>query len=144
MITPEEESRLVEMAKRGLLVAYAPYSGIRVGAAILDRDGKIYVGCNVENASYGLSMCAERVCVFNAVSNGSTVFRALCLVVQGNLKPSPCGACRQVLAEFSGDLQLIMVNTAGFRWTASVEELLPQAFRLGHGAQEASTPKNSF
>lgn len=126
----EFTARLIEEAKAWITRAYAPYSGLRVGAALLDQEGRIFCGCNVENASYGLSVCAERVAVFNAISQGSTRFRALCVAVEGDFKPTPCGACRQVLAEFSDDLEVICVNTAGYVHHTSLVRLLPDAFRL--------------
>jgi len=125
-----DKQKLVEAAKKVVANAYAPYSGVRVGAALLDSDGEIFVGCNVENASYGLTVCAERICVFNAVSHGSTRFVALCVVIEGKIKPVPCGACRQVLAEFVEDLEVIGINSVGETLHTSLRELLPESFRL--------------
>lgn len=121
---------LINNAKDALTNAYAPYSGIRVGAALLDEQGRIFKGCNIENSSFGLTICAERVGVFNAIVNGSKRFKALCVVVEGNLKPTPCGACRQVLAEFSQELEIIEVNTLGYESETTLGELLPDAFTL--------------
>ena len=107
--------------------AYAPYSGFRVGAALETSAGTIVMGCNVENASYGLTMCAERNALAAAVAAGHTVFRRLALVSDAPEPISPCGTCRQVLHEFGGDL--IIESWAGSevrRWT--VAELLPAAF----------------
>jgi len=121
---------LINNAKDALTNAYAPYSGIRVGAALLDEQGRIFKGCNIENSSFGLTICAERVGVFNAIVNGSKRFKALCVVVEGNLKPTPCGACRQVLAEFSQELEIIEANTSGYESETTLGELLPDAFTL--------------
>jgi cytidine deaminase len=107
--------------------AHAPYSSFAVGAAILDRDGSVYVGCNVENASYGLSVCAERHAVAAAVAAGCEGIDALAVVTDTSPPASPCGACRQVLAEF-GDFPVILANPAGERVITSIGELLPMAF----------------
>ena len=119
--------RLVEAALSVRERAYAPYSDFAVGAAVLDADGAIHLGCNMENASYGLSVCAERHAVAAAVAAGVQQFVAIA-VVTGTMPPtSPCGACRQVLAEF-GDMPVILANLDGERATTSVAELLPLAF----------------
>ncbi len=131
MVSSKLRRTLIESAKDALTNAYAPYSGVRVGAALLDEQGRIFKGCNIENSSFGLTICAERVGVFNAVVNGSKKFKALCLVVEGNIKPTPCGACRQVLAEFSQQLEIICVNTSGYESETTLGELLPNAFTLG-------------
>lgn len=125
--------RLAVEAKRCLVNAYSPYSGVKIGAALLDGDGRVFLGCNIENASYGLTVCAERVAVFNAVCNGSRVFRALCVAAEGDIRPVPCGACRQVLAEFAEDLEIFLVNTSGYSSTTTLRRLLPDAFRLRRG-----------
>ncbi|MEM0121176.1 MAG: cytidine deaminase [Thermoprotei archaeon] len=130
MVPSKLQEILIDEAMKALANAYSPYSGIRVGAALLDDQGRIFRGCNIENSSYGLTVCAERVSVFNAVSNGSKNFRALCLVVEGDLKPTPCGACRQVLAEFSRELEIIEANTSGYEASTTLTELLPDAFTL--------------
>jgi len=96
-INPAE---LLTEAKRAMAKAYAPYSRYKVGAALLAADGTIFHGCNVENASYGLTSCAERTAVCSAVATGRRAFRAIAIVASGKKLPSPCGACRQVLAEF--------------------------------------------
>lgn len=106
--------------------AYAPYSGYKVGAALLTTDGNIYRGCNIENAAYGPSMCAERVAVFKAASEGNTEFQAIAIVtVNGG---TPCGSCRQVLREFAPQLTVIVGNTEGDYHVMSLSDLLPHSF----------------
>ena len=123
---------LIELALRQRQLAYAPYSSFAVGAALESSDGKTFSGCNVENASYGLSICAERAAVFQAVAGGMRELRRI--VVAAHPLVSPCGACRQVLAEFATpETTVISVdadNPASIReWT--IEQLLPDQFRLG-------------
>lgn len=126
------EAKLVGKAVEARKQAYAPYSGFAVGAAILAEDGRIFTGCNVENASYGLTMCAERVALFTAVAAGARKFLALA-VACGEEPCSPCGACRQVLYEFAPELLLIMADGEGRAWrTAHLAELLPQGFGPHH------------
>src|SRR5262245_42267846 len=110
--------------------AYAQYSNFLVGAAILASDGKIYTGCNVENSSYGLTICAERAALFNAVAAGQRQFQLLVVATAGG--GTPCGACRQVLAEFVPDLPILLVDVNQAKETVEVNlrDLLPQAFRL--------------
>lgn len=107
--------------------AHAPYSGYRVGAAVLGSNGRVYVGCNVENASYGLSVCAERHAVAAMVAAGASPPRALVVVTDSQPPASPCGACRQVLAEF-GEFPVILTGAGGGEVRSSVGELLPLAF----------------
>ena len=119
--------RLVREAREAATRAYAPYSEFTVGAALLGASGKIYAGCNVENASYGLTICAERAAVFHAVSQGEQQFLAMGLSVPG--AGSPCGACRQVLYEFAPDLKLFIGSESGETIReVLVQELLPGAF----------------
>ncbi|MDD2211559.1 MAG: cytidine deaminase [Clostridia bacterium] len=124
----ESIDELIAAAKRVRANAYAPYSHFQVGAALLGSDGRIYTGCNVENASYGLSVCAERTAVFQAVSQGLTSFQALALVADSEEPVSPCGACRQILAEFSPEMPVLMVNLKGKIVRSTVEKLLPSSF----------------
>jgi cytidine deaminase len=124
-----DPERLAEEARRVMLRAHAPYSGFRVGAALLARGGAVHVGCNVENASYGLTQCAERAAVCRAVAEGDRDFTTLVIVSESSEPISPCGACRQVLAEFGMDLKVI--SEAGDKqriWTLG--ELLPDAFGM--------------
>lgn len=110
--------------------AYAPYSGFRVGAAILTDDGSIFTGCNVENASYGLTVCAERNAVFAAVGAGKTKLLKCVVYVDSDLSFPPCGACRQVLAEFANNMQVIWFNRVGLEYSATLDELIPGVFSL--------------
>ncbi len=107
--------------------AYAPYSRFAVGAAVRGGSGRIYGGSNIENASYGLTMCAERVAIFKAVSEGEKEIAALAVAADTPSPASPCGACRQVMAEF-GINEVVMCNTKGERRTVTLAELLPYAF----------------
>lgn len=121
---------LIKAAQEAKKFAYAPYSQFAVGAALLGHNNKIYTGCNVENASYGLTVCAERVAVFKAVSEGLTSFKALAIVTDLEEPASPCGACRQVLGEFSPKMEIIMANMMGTVRTMSLAKLLPLSFSM--------------
>jgi cytidine deaminase len=112
--------------------AHAPYSRFRVGAALKTRTGEIVTGCNIENASYGLSMCAERVAVFKAVSEGLADFDAIAVVADSRRLTPPCGPCRQILWEYCGDVLVHMTNTRGRSRTMRLRELLPMPFDGGH------------
>ncbi len=114
--------RLVEAASEVRDQAHAPYSSFTVGAAVIDANGRVHVGCNVENASYGLSVCAERHAVAAAVSAGGECIEGLAVVTDTSPPTSPCGACRQVLVEF-GDFPVILANLEGDRTVTSVAEL---------------------
>lgn len=118
---------LVTAARAAQARAYAPYSHFRVGAALESEDGAVFVGCNVENASYGLTICAERAAVCAAVSAGATRFRRAVVVSDSDPPAAPCGACRQVLSEFGRDLRVDAVGPRG-RASWTIEELLPAAF----------------
>ncbi|MDD3144319.1 MAG: cytidine deaminase [Candidatus Cloacimonetes bacterium] len=122
---------LLEQAQAASEKAYAPYSGFRVGAALLCADGSVVTGCNVENSSYSLTICAERNALFAAVNMGKRDFLALAIYVGSDEIFPPCGACRQVLAEFSPHLQILYANRLG-SILSDLETLLPQAFVL-HG-----------
>ena len=121
------ENKLIELAKNAQKKAYAPYSKFKVGAALLTKSGKIYTGANVENASYGLTCCAERIAIFKAVTEGETEFLKLVVVADTEEPISPCGACRQVMAEF-GNFEVILVGKNGNIKKTSVSELLPYSF----------------
>jgi len=123
---------LMRAARAAMEKAYAPYSGFKVGAAVLGGSGGIYAGCNVENASYGLTVCAERVAVFNAVSAGEKEIRAVAIANTTGKPAFPCGACRQVLAEFApsdGKMEIHLVSDEGIE-THTLAELLPHAFKV--------------
>jgi cytidine deaminase len=122
------------LAARALLQrerAYAPYSGFRVGAALLAADGRVFDGSNVENRSYGLTLCAERVALVQAVTAGATELAALAVATDARPPASPCGQCRDSLAEFASRLPILLVNPVGERLLCDLEELLPLPFRLG-------------
>ena len=108
--------------------AFAPFSKFQVGAAVEDAEGRIHTGCNVENATYGLTVCAERVAVFKAISEGARLFRRVAVAADTDVLTPPCGACRQILWEFCGDVEIVLVNLAGKteRWRLS--ELFPKPF----------------
>ena len=119
---------LVEAAIRARENAHAPFSGFKVGAAVEDESGRIYAGCNVENATYGLTMCAERVAMFKAISEGARKFRRVAVVADTETLTPPCGACRQVLWEFCGDVEIVLANLAGKTETLRLGALFPRAF----------------
>lgn len=117
-------------ARKAQLQAWAPYSNFRVGAALEAEDGMVFTGCNVENASYGLTICAERAALVSAVTAGSRRFRRVVIVSDSEPPAAPCGACRQVLAEFGTDLVVESVGNSGRRsWR--LDQLLPDAFGPG-------------
>lgn len=109
-------------------MAYAPYSKFRVGAALLATDGRIYTGCNVENSSYGLTICAERTAIFKAISEGERNFRAIAVVADHDDYTPPCGACRQVLMDLAGNIDFVMMNSSGKKRIVKLKDLLPHAF----------------
>lgn len=124
-----DEDALVAAARDALERAYCPYSRVRVGAAVLDEAGRVFTGCNVENASFGLTICAERNAVARAVSEGAGGLVAVAIATDRPERLSPCGACRQVLAEFAPDLLVIAVGASGTRARWRLGELLPAAFQ---------------
>jgi len=119
---------LLSAAREALANAHAPYSGLRVGAALLGKSGRTYTGCNIENASYGLTICAERVALFRAVAEGETAFQALAVANDSPQAVYPCGACRQVLSEFADNLEIIICGSEGEPVETSLAQLLPHAF----------------
>jgi cytidine deaminase len=120
---------LLDQARRAREHAYAPYSNFTVGAAVLTAAGEIFSGCNIENASLGATICAERVAILTAVAAGARDLTVLAVIADTPAPVAPCGLCRQVLAEFSPDCRVVMANTAGQIQLASLKELLPLAFR---------------
>ena len=123
--------QLVEAALAARLNAVAPYSNFKVGAAILTEGGNVYTGCNIENATYGLTVCAERVALWKALSEGERRFRRIAVSSQSARPATPCGACRQLLWEFAGDIEIILVNLQGTRETHHLKTLFPEAFDAG-------------
>jgi len=119
---------MTALAREARERAHAPYSRFKVGAALKTRTGEIVTGCNIENASYGLTLCAERVAVFKAVSEGISGFDAIAVVADSKRLTAPCGPCRQILWEFCGDLVVHMSNTKGASRTLRLRELLPLPF----------------
>ena len=126
-MTELEIQKLMDCAIKARENAYSPYSHFAVGAALLCEDGTLYEGCNIENASYGLTNCAERTAIFKAVSEGHIKFKALAVVADTEGPCAPCGACRQVMAEFKIPL-IIMGNWMGNIKIVTIEELLPFSF----------------
>ena len=122
---------LLKRAREAQKNAYAPYSNFQVGAALLSAGGKVYTGSNVENSSYGLSICAERAAVFKAVNAGERDFTLLAIVSSGQGYVFPCGACLQVLAEFSPEMKLIITDEKDHYKEYALQDMLPQIFSLG-------------
>lgn len=122
---------LVRIALEARENAVAPFSRFKVGAALLADSGKIYTGCNVENASYGLTVCAERVAIFKAVSEGERRFTAICVTADTDRLTPPCGACRQIIWEFCGNVPVILANLKGARKEYRMLDLIPDPFDAG-------------
>jgi cytidine deaminase len=112
--------------------AFAPFSKFKVGAALEDEGGRIHTGCNVENATYGLTLCAERVAVFKAISEGVRKFRRIAIAADSEDLTPPCGACRQILWEFCGDIEIVMVNPRGKTATHQLKDLFPKPFDVSY------------
>ncbi|MGB9769593.1 MULTISPECIES: cytidine deaminase [Caldisericum] len=123
-----KKNEVIEKAIEAMNKAYAPYSKFKVGAALLTKSGKIFTGCNIENSSYGASICAERVAIFKAVSEGEYEFELLVVATKTDEPSPPCGICRQVISEFSNDLPIILVNEKGSIIETNIKELLPFPF----------------
>ena len=119
---------LADAALRARQHAHAVFSDFKVGAALEDISGEVYTGCNIENATYGLTMCAERVAIFKAISEGESNFVKICVVADTDALTPPCGACRQIIWEFCGDVEVLMANLQGESTTFQMSELLPKAF----------------
>jgi cytidine deaminase len=120
--------RLIQAAREVRERAHAPYSGFKVGAAIEDEHGRVFTGCNVENASYGLSVCAETAAVLKAISEGAAKLKRIAVVADSNTLTPPCGACRQILWEFCGDLELTLANLSDKEETVLMKQIFPRPF----------------
>jgi cytidine deaminase len=120
--------QLIEAARAATERAHAPFSKFKVGAAVEDHDGRTYSGCNVESASYGLTMCAERVAVFRAISEGASKLVRMAVVADTEELTLPCGACRQILWEFLGDAELILANLSGATERLRISQIFPRPF----------------
>jgi len=129
-LSSKERKQLLAAARRVMRHAYAPYSRFRVGAALLTRKGELFVGCNVENASYGITNCAERTAIFSAVAHsGRLEIRAMAVVNDQGVACSPCGACRQAIYEFGPEAVVVFPTERGWK-EASIRQLLPEGFRF--------------
>ncbi len=123
------DDELVERAKEARSMAHAPYSNFEVGAALLAADGRVFTGCNIENSTYGLTMCAERVAIFKAVSEGAQEISKIAVVADFDNPTPPCGCCRQMIWEFSSDdTEVILANLSGDVQKFAIKELFPEAF----------------
>ena len=127
-IIESHEKELIRRAKEARRNSVAPYSKFRVGAALLAESGEIYSGCNIENASYGLTLCAERVAIFKALSEGIHRFKAIAVVTDTKTLTPPCGACRQIICELCGDVLVVLANLEEKIERHRMSELLPRAF----------------
>ena len=123
-----ENDLLISAAQQARENAHAPYSNFRVGAALRASSGRIFTGCNVENATYGLTVCAERVAIFKAISEGERGFDAISVVTDADTLTPPCGACRQLIWEFCGDVPVILANLKGGVETLRMKDLFPKPF----------------
>jgi cytidine deaminase len=124
----EDFESLIETAKRARLQAVAPFSDFQVGAAVKTAEGKVYTGCNVESASYGLTVCAERVAIWKALSEGERQFTDLAVVADTETLTPPCGTCRQIIWEFARDARIVFANLEGKSEEFHIADLLPRAF----------------
>jgi len=127
-----ENETLISAARQARENAHAPYSNFRVGAALRATSGKIFGGCNVENATYGLTVCAERIAIFKAISEGERGFDAISVVTDTDALTPPCGACRQLIWEFCGDIPVIMANLKGRVEIMQMQNLFPRPFDSSH------------
>lgn len=124
------DRELLEIAKKAMLNAYAPYSNFKVGAALLCADGTVFSGCNIENSSYGASNCAERTAIFKAVSEGYRDFSAIAIVSSSGGETFPCGICRQVLAEFAPNIRVLLSDKENNPVSYNFQEIMPYIFSL--------------
>lgn len=130
-MTEKEIESIVDKAIKARECAYTPYSNFKVGAALIDDSGRIHIGANIENGSYGLTNCAERTAIFTAVTSGMKVIRTIAIVADTSGPVSPCGACRQVISEFANDETIIILaNTKKEYKVINIDELLPYRFKL--------------
>lgn len=127
-----EYERLLDAARAAMRFSYSPYSKVRVGAAVLTEGGRIFSGCNIENAAYGSTICAERVAVFNALSQGESEILAVAIASSSGGPCPPCGSCRQVIYELAKDAQVVMEGSEGNLVIKSIRELLPMPFGPEH------------
>lgn len=127
-MSEESLDQLIETAKAARLRSVAPFSKFLVGAAVKTEAGKVYTGCNIESASYGLTVCAERVAIWKALSEGERKFTELAIVADTESLTPPCGTCRQIIHEFCEDATIVLANLRGETETCTVDELLPRAF----------------
>jgi cytidine deaminase len=127
-LSEENFEELIETAKAARLESVAPFSKFLVGAAVKTADGKVYTGCNIESASYGLTVCAERVAIWKALSEGERKFTELAIVADTDQLTPPCGTCRQIIHEFCDKATIVLANLRGETQTCDIEELLPRAF----------------
>ncbi|MBQ8786044.1 MAG: cytidine deaminase [Oscillospiraceae bacterium] len=123
-------TELLSIADKAMENAYAPYSKFKVGAALLCKDRTVFTGCNIENATYGATNCAERTAIFKAVSEGQRDFEAIAIVSSSGDETFPCGICRQVMAEFAPELKIILRSSSGEETCYKLMELLPKTFTL--------------
>lgn len=129
-LSPHFAQKLLDAALEARKHAYAPYSNFTVGASVLTENGEVFTGCNIENVSYGATVCAERVAIFKAISAGHKSIKALAVVADHPEPISPCGICRQAMSEFGSDADVLMANTKGHTRTTNMKELLPITFEL--------------
>jgi cytidine deaminase len=127
-LSEENFEKLIETAKAARLQSVAPFSKFLVGAAVKTAAGKVYTGCNIESASYGLTVCAERVAIWKALSEGERQFTELAIVADTDQLTPPCGTCRQIIHEFCDKATIVLANLTGETQTCDIEELLPRAF----------------
>ena len=144
-MSEESLQELLETAKAARLRSIAPFSDFMVGAAVKTNEGKVYIGCNVESASYGLTVCAERVAIWKALSEGERHFTELAIVADTDTLTPPCGTCRQIIWEFAKNATIVLGNLHGETQIVSIRELLPRAFdaRFLSAAKEAREAKEA-